>query len=168
MGCQAARSLARLRTGGPVRRRLSPWRTGCPRPWTSVRRGVGVPGRARTALGDDPARGRRRAHLVLDLLQERRVLEQQRLGLVASLAEPLALVREPRAGLLDHAVERRHVDGVALARDALVEEDVELRAAEGRRDLVLHDRRLDAVADDLVALLDLPDAAQVDAHRCVD
>ena len=53
--------------------------------------------------------------------------------------------------------------------DALVVHDVELGFGEGRRDFVLHDFDLGAVADDdAVGLLDLADAADVDADAGVE
>ena len=60
------------------------------------------------------------------------------------------------------------VEQLALERDALVVEDVELGLAERRRDLVLHHLDPRAVADHLLALLDGGDAADVEAHRGVE
>jgi hypothetical protein len=53
-------------------------------------------------------------------------------------------------------------------RDPLAVHHVELRLAERRRDLVLHDLHARAAADDLVAVLDGADAPDVDAHRRVE
>ena len=55
------------------------------------------------------------------------------------------------------------VEQIAFARDAFAVDDVEFGFAERRRDLVLHDFDLGAVADDLVAILDGGDAADIDA-----
>jgi hypothetical protein len=52
--------------------------------------------------------------------------------------------------------------------DALAVHDVELDLAERRRDLVLDDLHAGLVADDLVALLDRADAADVEADRGVE
>ena len=52
--------------------------------------------------------------------------------------------------------------------DAFAEDDVELGLAEGRGDLVLDDLDLGARADDVVAVLDGFDAADLDAHGGVE
>src|SRR5450755_185316 len=97
------------------------------------------------------------ADLLLDLLRHRRIL-----------AEELARVGVPGAGLLDDAVVDAHLDDLTLARDALVVEDVEVRRLERGRDLVLHDLHAGLVADHLFAALDRADATDVDAHRRVE
>ena len=57
------------------------------------------------------------------------------------------------------------VDDFAFARNAFAVEDVEHRFLEGRRDFVFHHFAAGFRADDRIGLLDLPDAANVDAHR---
>src|SRR3954454_5133720 len=101
--------------------------------------------------------------LALDLLGDLDVLVEERLGVVASLAEALVAVGEERAGLRDDVVLDAEVDQAAGGRDALAELDVELGLAERRRDLVLDDLDADAVADRLGALLEGLDAADVEA-----
>jgi hypothetical protein len=103
-------------------------------------------------------------HLGEDVL----VLLEEGAGVLAALADALAGVAVPCAGLLDDVVGHGEVEHVALAADALAVEDVELGLAEGRGDLVLDDLDLGAVADDDVALLDGGDAADVDADRGVE
>src|SRR5207237_9332015 len=108
------------------------------------------------------------AHVRGDAAQEFRILAQGVLRVLAPLAEPLAAIGEPRARLLDDAVRHRQVEHVALARDARPAHDVELALAERRRDLVLDDLDLRAVADHAVAVLDRADAADVHAHGGVE
>src|SRR5439155_19734406 len=109
-----------------------------------------------------------RVNLLLDRLRERGVLAQVRLPVVAALAEPLLTVREERAGLLDDVVLEPEVEDAALGRDALAVLDVELRLAERRRHLVLHDLHPDPVADRLDAVLERLDAADVEPLRRVE
>src|SRR5450631_2970959 len=108
------------------------------------------------------------ADLLLDLLRHRRILAEELARVVLALADLLALVGVPGAGLLDDAVVDAHLDDLTLARDALVVEDVEVRRLERGRDLVLHDLHAGLVADHLFAALDRADAADVDAHRGVE
>src|SRR4051812_43015716 len=85
--------------------------------------------------------------LLLDLVGQVGVVLQEVAGVLLALAELVALVRVPGAGLADEAVLHAHVDQAALAADALSVEDVELGLLEGRRDLVLDDLDAGAVAD---------------------
>src|SRR5205823_12961204 len=73
----------------------------------------------RCFLGLEDGDAERDAHFVLDAATQVDVVFQRLLGVLASLAQPLALVGEPRAGLFDDAVRDREVKYVALARDAL-------------------------------------------------
>ena len=82
------------------------------------------------------------------------VVAQEPLRVLAALAEALAVVGEPGAGLLDDAGLDAEVDEFADLRDALAVHDVELDLLERRRDLVLHDLDAGLVADHLVAFLD--------------
>src|SRR5829696_10528782 len=90
----------------------------------------------------------------LDPVRDVGVLAQEALGVLASLAEALAVEGEPGARLLDHAGLHPEVDELADLGDALAEHDVELDLLEWRRDLVLHHLDPDLVADRLVALLE--------------
>ncbi len=80
---------------------------------------------------------------------------------VLALADLLAVVGIPGAGFVDELVGDAEFDDFPLVRDALAVEDVEEGFLERRRDLVLDDLDLGFVADDLVALLDRADAADV-------
>src|SRR5215470_14722019 len=107
-------------------------------------------------------------HLRLDRGRDLRMLAQEVARVLATLADALALEGVPGPGLLEDALLRVDVDKLALLRDAGAVEDVELDLPEWRRDLVLHHLHLGAAADHLVAVLDGPDAADVEAHRGVE
>src|SRR6478752_3725712 len=79
----------------------------------------------------------RLAHLVLDLARQLRVLAQELARVVPALADLLAVVGIPGPGLLQDAGVDAHVDDLAVAADALTEQDVELGRLERGRDLVL-------------------------------
>src|SRR5690606_240924 len=79
-----------------------------------------------------------------------------------------ALVGVPGAGLLDDALADAEVDDLAFAGDARAVHDLELRLAEGRGHLVLHDLDTGHVADDFLAALDGADAAYVEPHGGVE
>ncbi len=122
---------------------------------TLIRRlpvGAGGPAGGR-AVGDDLGR---------DLVGQRGVVAEVLLDVLAALAEPEVAVVEPRAGLLDQLVDDGQVEQVGLAGDAVGVHHVELADAERRSDLVLDDLGLDPRADDFLAVLDRPDAADVD------
>src|SRR3974390_282213 len=110
----------------------------------------------------------RLADFGLQLLADIRVVLEELLGVFAALANAVALVAEPRTRLLHQVHVHRQVDEVAFMRDAFPVYDVELGLAEGRGGLVLHDLDLGAIADNLIALFDGADAANVDAHRGVE
>src|SRR5205807_10457705 len=96
------------------------------------------------------------------------VLAEERLGVLAALAELLTLVGEPRSGLLDETEIDPHVEQRALAADALAVHDVELRLTERRTDLALHDFDAGSVADHFGGVLDRLDAANVEPHRRIE
>src|ERR1051326_8321879 len=107
-------------------------------------------------------------HAIFDGPGDVGVLFQELLRVFAALAQALAAIGEPRAAFLDDALVDADVDQVAVARHALAIHHVELRLAERRRDLVLHDFHARAPADDHVAVLDARDAPDVDAHRRIE
>src|SRR5262249_34116958 len=125
-----------------------------------------------------PARCRRRrrvgaqpellSDLAFDGGRDLGMLAQEVARVLAALADALAPERVPGPGLLEDALLRRDVDELALLREAGAVEDVELRRAERRRDLVLHDLHLGAAADHLVAVLDGAEAADVEPDRGVE
>src|SRR5690348_11652677 len=99
-------------------------------PALGVRRSASV--RLGRDLGDRHAAGdaHRLADLLLDLLGDGGVVAQELARVVLPLADLLALVGVPGAGLLDDAVVHPELDDLALAGDALVVEDVEIRCLE--------------------------------------
>src|SRR5438045_2278185 len=87
---------------------------------------------------------------------------------LAPLADALGLVGVPGARLLDDPLLDAGVEDRARLGDALAVEDVELRLAEGRRQLVLHHFDLGAHADGLRTLLDRVLPADVEPHGGVE
>src|SRR5512139_4330450 len=79
------------------------------------------------------------AHLGLDFVRDLRMLLEVFARVVLALADLLAVVGVPGAGLVNQLVGDAELDDLALARDALAVEDVEEGFLERRRDLVLDD-----------------------------
>src|SRR5579885_3689439 len=102
------------------------------------------------------------ADLLLDLTRRLAVALQVGARVVLALPDAIALVRVPRAGLLDDALRGAELDDLPFAGDPLAVHDLELRLAERRRDLVLHHLDAGHVADDLIAVLDGADATDVE------
>src|SRR6266540_3906246 len=80
----------------------------------------------------------------LDLGGELRVLLEELLGVLASLADSQVAIGEPGAGLFHDFCLDPHVDQLALAGDPLAIRDIELRLPEGGSHLVLDDLDLRA------------------------
>ena len=106
--------------------------------------------------------------LLANFLEQFRIVFQQLDDPLAALAQAKFAIGEPGAALLDKAVQHTQVEDVTLDRNPLVEDDIELDLAEGGCDLVLDDRHLGLVADDLVTLLDLSDASDVEPDRGIE
>src|SRR5205085_10711605 len=70
--------------------------------------------------------------LLLDLGRDSRVFAEELAGLLLALAELVAVVGGPGAGLADDALLDTHVDEGALTGDALAVHDVELGLLERR------------------------------------
>src|SRR5205823_9897631 len=87
---------------------------------------------------------------------------------VTTLADALALVGVPGAGLLDDPLLDAGVEHGAGLRDALAIHDVELGLAERRRQLVLHDLDLGAHPDRLRADLDRVLPSDVEPDRGIE
>ena len=83
------------------------------------------------------------------------------------MGQVLALEAVVGAALFDDVGRDRPVEQVAHGVDALAVADVELDLAEGWGELVLHDFDPRAVAEDVVALFEGADSADVEADRCV-
>src|SRR6202035_2571794 len=82
-----------------------------------------IPRRGHHRVGDEPGIA---ADLVLDLVADIVVLLQIELGVLAALADALALVGEPRAGFLDDAGLDAEIDQLTGLGDALAVHDVEI------------------------------------------
>src|SRR6185437_81925 len=104
----------------------------------------------------------------LDLVRHLSVALQIVARVVLALSYAIALVRVPGTGLLDDALRGAELDDLTLTRDPLAVHDLEFRLAERRRHLVLHHLDAGHVADDLVAILDGADAADVEADGGVE
>src|SRR5207302_6286358 len=91
---------------------------------------------------------------LLDLVGDVGVLEQELARVLLALAELVALIGVPGAGLAQDALIHTHVDERALARNALAIKDVELGLLERRRNLVLHHLATGAVADRVATVLE--------------
>src|ERR1700754_2430499 len=75
--------------------------------------------------------------LGVDLIGNGRVVAQELADIFLALADTVALVAVPGAGLVDEVLRHAQLDDLALARGALAVEDLELSLAEWRRHLVL-------------------------------
>src|SRR5204863_2230158 len=103
-------------------------------------------GRGRAVSGLRRLEADQREQLHLDLARDVLVLLQEHARVFPALADALLPEAEPGAGLGDDVAVDGVVDQLALARDPFVVEDVELRLAERRGDLVLDHLHLGAVA----------------------
>ena len=103
------------------------------------------------------------AHLAFHTHGDFFVLLEKRARILAALADAIAFVAVPRARFLDQVVLHGDVEHVALARNTFAIEDVELRLAEGRGNLVLYYLYLGAGADDGITIFERGDAANVHA-----
>src|SRR4029450_5719544 len=104
----------------------------------------------------------------LDFPGDLGMLIEEGARVLLALADALAVVAEPGPRLLDEALRHADVDDLAVAPDAGPVEDLELRLAERRRHLVLHDLDARLVADDFFAVLQRADATDVQPHGCVE
>src|SRR5688500_4709564 len=96
------------------------------------------------------------------------MLQQEGPRLLFSLAEIGLAVFEPRAAPHQDLLGDAQVDDVPFVADAAGVHHIELGDPERRSDLVLHDLRAAALADDVFAVLKLADAANVDAAGAVE
>ena len=96
------------------------------------------------------------------------MLREELPGVLTPLAELLVLVGEPRPRLLHDLEIDTDVEQRALLGDALAVHDVELALAERRSHLVLDDLNPCAGADDLGAVLQVLDLADVEPDGGVE
>src|SRR5206468_3054028 len=97
------------------------------------------------------------ADFLVDRVEDRRVVLEELLGVLAALAEALAAVGKPGAALFDDALVDAEVEKIAGLGDAFAVHHVELSLAEGRGDLVFDHLHSSAAADDGIAVLDAGD-----------
>src|ERR1035437_911940 len=117
-------------------------------------------GRRRYHLG-----GQLFAHPGFDLVGQLRIRPEQIARVLASLPDSLAVVRVPRAELLDDAVLAGQIDQLAFFGNPRAVQEVDLGLAERRRDLFLHHFDLGPRADHFGRVLDRADSPDVDSHR---
>ena len=96
------------------------------------------------------------------------VLAQETLGVLTPLSDAYRVIAEPGARLLDQPRLDPEIEDLADLRNAFAVHDVELDLLEGRCELVLDHLHARLIADHLVALLDRPDAADIEAHGRVE
>src|SRR5690606_12021685 len=108
------------------------------------------------------------ADLLLDLLTDFRIVFQVLGGIGLALADLVALVGIPGAGLLDQALLHAKVDDFAAAVDALAIENLELGLTERWRHLVLHDLDAGFTTDHFVAFLHRAGTTDIQTDRGVE
>ena len=84
------------------------------------------------------------------------------------MSNTLAVIREPGSALFDDIQFNAQVENACFAGNSLPVEDVELALGKRRRDFVLDDFYAGPVADDIFAVFDLGDAADVQTLGCVE
>src|SRR5690606_16651124 len=89
------------------------------------------------------------------------------LGVLTALADADTVIAEPAARLLDDTCLDAEVEDFADLRHALAIHDVEFDLLERRRNLVLDHLHARGITDNLVAVLDLAGAANVETDRSV-
>src|SRR5207248_10502271 len=98
--------------------------------------GHGFRSRRGSRLGAVPYQAKSFAQSGVQLRPDVGVIAQKLTSVLATLANPLALVAVPGAGFFDQVLSDAEVDQVALLRNAFAVNDVELGFAERRRYLV--------------------------------
>src|SRR4029450_2726649 len=106
--------------------------------------------------------------LLLDLAGELGVVAEEVAGVLASLAELVAVVGEPGPRLLDQADVHADIQQAPLLGDPLAVDDVELGGAERRGQLVLDHLGPGPVADHLGTVLQRLDAPHIQPDRGVE
>ena len=96
------------------------------------------------------------------------MLHKVLLGILAALADLLAVVSEPGAGLLDQVEIRCNVEDIALPGNPFSEHNIEFSFLEGGSNLVLHDFDSRPVSDDFTLGLDGLDPADIEADGGIE
>src|SRR6478672_6273120 len=105
---------------------------------------------------------------MLDRLANLAVIFEKGFGVLATLADSLALVGKPGARLLDHTGLNAEVDQFAAFRDAFAVHDIKVDDFEWRRHLILYNLDPRLIANHLVPILDRADAPDVKANRRIE
>src|SRR6478609_4027989 len=93
------------------------------------------------------------------------VVLQELAGVLASLADALAFIAEPRARLFENVLIHGNIEQIAFARNTFAINYVEFGFAEGGCNLVLHHLHLGTRTSDHVSVFDRGDAPDVDTNR---
>ena len=112
-------------------------------------------------FGDEPSIG---ANCMLDRLANLAVIFEKGFGVLATLADSLALVGKPRARLLDHTGLNAEIDQFAAFRDAFAVHDVKVDNFKWRCHFIFYNLDTSLVANHLVPILDRADAPDVKAN----
>ncbi len=129
--------------------------------------GRGGPGRIpfRIELGAD-------AELLLDLLLDPvgqvRVVAQEVPGVLLALAELVAVVGVPGAGLAHDALLHAEIDKAALTANSVTVQNIEFRDFEWRRHFILDDFYPGSVSDRICSVFQGLDAADIKSNRCIE
>ena len=105
------------------------------------------------------------ADLLLDFVAEFCIVLQEQAGVLATLTDAFVIVAEPGTALLDDIEFRSEVEDGGFAGNAATVKDVEFALGERCCHLVLHDLDAGTVTDNLFAVLDGGDTADVDTLR---
>src|SRR5690606_37801104 len=106
--------------------------------------------------------------LCFDLICQFRIIKQELLNCISSLAEFIVVIAEPATALLDYAELYTHVNDLAGLGDTFTEDDIEFRRPEWRGYLVFDDFHLYTVAYGFIAILDLRAAAYVKPYGRIE
>src|SRR5665213_2725233 len=110
-----------------------------------------------------PRQSQSLAQLHIQLLERLRIILQKLPRILTALSNALALIAIPSPALLHQVLRHPQIDQVALFRDALTVNNVELRLAKRWRHLVLHDLDLGAVPRHHVAVFNRRNAPNIRA-----
>src|SRR4029077_13517843 len=112
-------------------------------------------------FGNEPGIG---ANCMLDRLANLAVIFEKGFGVLATLADSLALVGKPGTRLLDHTRLNAQIDQFAAFRDAFAVHDVKVDHFKWRRHLIFYNLDTSLIADHLVSILDRADTSDVKAN----
>src|SRR5678815_1879361 len=106
-------------------------------------------------------------NLLLHFCQERRVVLEVHLGILAALTNPLRAIAVPRSRLVDDTRFRRNVQHQRRMADPLGIHNIELSLLERGGNLILYNLHPNMRPDDVLLLLHRGNPADIQAHRSV-